>query len=178
MRTATIVLVAYTLCVVVAAVWRLMPGAAHDAVPDLGALTAAYLGLTVRRTLAPAVGGSIVLGYLVDLISGAPPGLCALVLALTGLVARAVQQRIYVRGALMTVAFSGFVARVAQAVSLAVRAIYRMPRAAMWIELRHAALVAIATAIVGSFVWRIFRRIDATYARTARDRDAALEGIR
>jgi hypothetical protein len=48
----------------------------------------------------------------------------------------------------------------------------------MWIELRHAALVAIATAIVGSFVWRIFRRIDATYARTHRDRDAALEGIR
>ncbi len=178
MRTATIVLVAYVLCVIVASIWRLMPGAAHDAVPDLGALTAAYLGLTVRRSLAPAVGGSIVLGYLLDLISGAPPGLCALVLALTGLVARAVQQRIYVRGALMTIAFSGFVALVAQAVAFVVRATYRMPTAAMWIELRHAALVAIATAIVGSFVWRIFRRIDATYARTARDRDAALEGIR
>ncbi|MGE5185385.1 MAG: rod shape-determining protein MreD [Acidobacteriota bacterium] len=178
MRTATIVLVAYLLCVIVASCWRLLPGAAHDAVPDLGALTAAYLGLTVRRSLAPAVGGSIVLGYLIDLISGAPPGLCALVLALTGLVARAVQQRIYVRGALMTIAFSGFVALVAQAVAFVVRAIYRMPRAAMWIELRHAALVAIATAIVGSFVWRIFRRIDATYARTHRDRDAALEGIR
>ena len=52
-----------------------------------------------------------------------------------------------------------------------------MPVAAAWIELRHMALVAIATALVGALVWKIFRRIDATYARTARDRDAALEGI-
>ncbi len=177
MRTGTIVLVAYALCVVVASIWRLMPGVAHDAVPELGALTAAYLGLTARRNLAPAVGGSIALGYLIDLISGAPPGLVALVLGLTGLVARAVQQRIYVRGAAMTIAFSGFVALVSSLLGVAVRAIYRMPRAAAWLELRHVALVAIATALVGPLVWRIFRRIDAFYARTHRDRDAALEGI-
>jgi rod shape-determining protein MreD len=177
-RTATIVLVAYLCCVVIAAVWRVLPGPLHDAVPDLGALTAAYLGLTTRRTLAPAVGGSIALGYLIDLISGAPPGLCALVLGLTGLVARAVQQRIYVRGTTMTVAFSGFVAIVASLLAMVVRAIYRMPRAAASIELRHLALAAIATAIVGPLVWRVFRRIDAAYARTHRERDAALEGIR
>ena len=59
----------------------------------------------------------------------------------------------------------------------AVRAIYRMPIAAAWIELRHIALVAIASALCGALVWKIFRRIDATYARTHRDRDAALEGI-
>ncbi len=176
MRTSTIVLVAYLLCVIVASMWRLLP--IRDAIPDLGALTAAYLGLTARRTLAPAVGGSIVLGYLIDLVSGAPPGLCALVLGLTGLVARAVQQRIYVRGTAMTVAFSGFVALVAQVLAITVRASYGMPRAAMWLELRHVALVAIATAVVGPLVWKIFRRIDAAYARTARDRDAALEGIR
>jgi cell shape-determining protein MreD len=178
MRTATIVLVAYVLCVVVAACWRALPIALHDAIPDLGALTAAYLGLTVRRNLAPAVGGSIALGYLIDLISGAPPGLCALVLGLTGLVARAVQQRIYVRGTTMTIAFSGFVALVSALLGLIVRALYGMPRAALSTELRHLALVAIATAIVGPAVWRVFRRIDAAYARTHRDRDAALEGIR
>jgi cell shape-determining protein MreD len=133
--------------------------------------------LTARRQLAPAVGGSIVLGYLIDLISGAPAGLAALVLGLTGLVARAVQQRIYVRGGAMTIAFSGFVALVAQALGIAVRAVYRMPVAEAWIELRHVALVAIGTALFGALVWKIFRRIDATYARTHRDRDAALEGI-
>ena len=177
MRTATIVLVAYVLCVIVSSFWRLFPGPVHDAIPDIGALTAAYLGLTARRQLAPAVGGSIVLGYLIDLISGAPAGLIALVLGLTGLVARAVQQRIYVRGPAMTIAFSGFVALVAQALGIAVRTIYRMPVAAAWIELRHMALVAIGSALFGALVWRIFRRIDATYARTHRDRDAALEGI-
>jgi cell shape-determining protein MreD len=176
-RTATLVLLAYVLCLVVAACWRLLPEPVRDAVPDLGALTAAYLGLTARRSVAPAVGGSIAIGYLVDLISGAPPGLIALVLGLTSLVARAVQQRIYVRGTPMTIAFSGFVALIAAAFAIVVRAVYRMPRASWSIELGHAALVAIATALVGPLVWRIFRRIDAGFARTHRERDAALEGI-
>jgi cell shape-determining protein MreD len=114
---------------------------------------------------------------LIDLISGAPPGLIALVLALTCLIARTVQQRIYVRGTTMTIAFSAFVSLVASILSLVVRAIYHVPRAAISIELRHVALVAIATAVIGSVVWRIFRRIDAAYARTHREREAALEGL-
>jgi rod shape-determining protein MreD len=178
MRTASIVLVAYVVCVVVAAFWRVLPGPLHDAVPDLGAVTAAYLGLTARRTLAPAVGGSIALGYLIDVISGSPAGLVALVLGLTGLVARAVQQRIYVRGATMTIAFSGFIALVSSLLAIVVRASYGMPRAAWSIELRHVALVAVATAMSGPLVWRVFRRIDAAYARTHREREAALGGIR
>ena len=176
MRTATIVLVAYFSCVVLGAVWRLMPWI-HDAVPDLGALTAAYLGLTARRNLAPAVGGSVMLGYLVDLISGAPPGLIALVLGLTCVIARAVQQRIYVRGATMTVAFSAFVALVAGILAMFVRGIYHVPSAAIALELRHLAIVAVATGVIGPIVWRISRRIDAAYARTHRERDAALEGL-
>jgi rod shape-determining protein MreD len=178
MRTATIVLVAYVVCVVLAAFWRVLPGLLHDAVPDLGAVTAAYLGLTARRTLAPAVGGSIALGYLIDVISGAPVGLSALVLGLTGLVARAVQQRIYVRGATMTMAFSGFIAVVSSLLAIVVRASFGMPRAAWSIEFRHLAVIAFATAVVAPLVWRVFRRIDAAYARTHRERDAALEGIR
>jgi rod shape-determining protein MreD len=170
------VIIAYFLCVIVGAVWRLLPWV-HDAVPDLGALTAAYLGLTARRNIAPAVGGSIVLGYLVDLISGAPPGLIALVLALTCVIARAVQQRIYVRGATMTIAFSVFVSVIASIVAIVIRALYHVPSAALSLELRHVAFAAIATGVVGPVVWRIFRRIDAAYARTHRERDHALEGL-
>lgn len=178
MRTATLVIVAYLLCVILAAFWRLMPIAiVRDAVPDLGALSAAYLGLTARRDVAPAVGASVVLGYLVDLISGAPPGLMALVLGLTGLVARTVQQRILVRGATMTIAFSAFVALVAGALALFVRALYNVPSGAFVTSLSHLALVTIATALLGPLVWRVFRRIDAAFARTHRERDAALEGL-
>jgi len=175
-RTATIVLVAYFSCVILGSVWRLIPWI-HDAVPDLGALTAAYLGLTARRNIAPAVGGSVMLGYLVDLISGAPPGLIALVLGLTCVIARAVQQRIYVRGATMTVAFSAFVALVAGILAMFVRGIYHVPSAAIALDLRHLAVVVVATGVIGPIVWRIFRRIDAAYARTHRERDNALEGL-
>ena len=140
-------------------------------------MTAAYLGLTARRNIAPAVGGSVMLGYLVDLISGAPPGLIALVLGLTCVIARAVQQRIYVRGATMTIAFSAFVALVAGILAMFVRGIYHVPSAAITLELRHLAVVIVATGVIGPIVWRIFRRIDAAYARTHRERDAALEGL-
>ncbi|HEX2690941.1 MAG TPA: hypothetical protein VHN14_30215 [Kofleriaceae bacterium] len=176
MRTATIVLVAYLLCVVVASFWRLLPWLG-DAIPDLGALTAAYLGLTARRQVSPAIGGAIVLGYLIDLISGAPPGLVALVLALTTLVARAVQQRILVRGATISIAFSAFVALVAGVLALVVRGLYRIPSAAFSVGLGHVAFVTLATAVLGPLVWRMFRRIDAAFARTHRERDAALEGL-
>ena len=176
MRTATIVLAAYVLCVAVASVWRLLPWI-DDAIPDLGALTAAYLGLTARRQVSPAIGGAVVLGYLIDLISGAPPGLFALVLALTTLVARAVQQRILVRGAVISIAFSAFVALVSGVLGLVMRALYRMASAQVAVELQHIVVVTLATAIIGPLVWRIFRRIDATFARTHRERDAALEGL-
>jgi cell shape-determining protein MreD len=178
MRTGTLVLVAYLACVVVAAAWRIAAfGPLHDAIPDLGALTAAYLGLTSRRQIAPAVAGSVVLGYLIDLVSGVAPGYNALVLGLTVLVARAVQQRIYVRGLPMTLAFSAFVALAAGVLGLAVRALYRMPHPTLSTELAHIAIVIVATALAGPLVWRVFRRIDAAYARTHRERDAALEGL-
>ena len=178
MRVATLVLVAYLLCVIVAAVWRLMPaGYLRDAVPDVGALTAAYLGLTARGHVAPAVGGSVVLGYLVDLISGGPPGLMALVLGLTGVVARAVQQRILVRGAAMTIGFSAFVALVSSVLVFLIRVMYGMPRGSVVVELQHVALATASTALMGALVWRVFRRVDAAFARTHRERDAALEGL-
>lgn len=178
MRTATLVIVAYLVCVIIASVWRLLPiSVFRDAAPEVGALTAAYLGLTARRGVAPAVGGSVVLGYLVDVISGNPPGLMALVLGLTGLIARAVQQRMLVRGLVMTMAFSAFVALVASVLALVVRGVYHVPRAAFALELQHIALITVCTAIVGPLVWRMFRRIDAAFARTHRERDAALEGL-
>jgi len=175
-RTATIVIVAYLVCVIVAATWRVLPWI-HEAIPDVGALTAAYLGLTARRQIAPAVGGAVVIGYLIDLISGAPPGLIALVLGITTLVARAVQQRILVRGAAISIAFSAFVALFVGVLTLLVRAVYRIPSAGFSIDLQHIAYMTVATAIVGPLLWRMFRRIDAAFARTHRERDAALEGL-
>jgi rod shape-determining protein MreD len=177
MRTATIVLVAYVLCVVVASVWRYMPGFTHDAIPAIGALTAAYLGHTTRPYRATAIGGAVVLGYLMDVISGTPPGLTSLVLAITADAARTTQQRIFVRGTMMTIGYSAFIALFAALVKIIICVLFGIPRPPIALELQHIALIAFATAFVGPVVWRLFRRIDAAYARTHRERDAALEGL-
>ena len=178
MRTATIVLVAYVMCVLLSAVWRFAPGFVHDAIPNVGALTAAYLGYTLRPYRAPSTAGVVVLGYLIDIISGTPPGLTSLVLAITAEIARATQQRIFVRGASMTIAFSGFIALVSALAGWLLRAWFKgLPTASASLELQHAAVAAFVTALVGPLVWKIFRRIDAAYARTHRERDAALEGL-
>ena len=178
MRTATLVLVAYAMCVIVAAMWHRLPiGIGKDAIPDIGALTAAYLGLTARRQASSAVGGSVVVGYLGDLISGGPSGLTALVLGFTSLIARGVQQRILVRGTTMTMAFSAFVALTSSVIALVVRKLFGVALAGVAVELQHIALGAVATALVSPLIWRIFRRIDAAFARTHRERDAALEGL-
>jgi rod shape-determining protein MreD len=177
MRTATIVLVAYALCVLVATVWRYMPGFAHDAIPALGALTAAYLGHTTRPHRAPAAAGAVVLGYLIDVISGTPAGMTSLVLFITADVARATQQRIFVRGMSMTIGYSAFIALFASLAKIVVCLIAGIARPPVALELQQIALVALATALVGPLVWKLFRRIDAAYARTHRERDAALEGL-
>jgi hypothetical protein len=98
-------------------------------------------------------------------------------LGLTALVARGVQQRILVRGATMTMGFSAFVALIAGVGGLMIRVVYGVPRASFALELKYIALVTVATTLVGPLVWRVFRRIDAAFARTHRERDAALEGI-
>jgi len=176
-RTATIVLVAYVLCVIVASVWRYMPGFVHDAIPALGALTAAYLGHTTRPHRVPATAGAVVLGYLQDVISGTPPGLSSLVLAITADIARSTQQRIFVRGMAMTIGYSAFIALFASLAKIVVSVLFGIPRPPVGLELQQVAMIALATALVGPFVWRLFRRIDAAYARTHRERDAALEGL-
>jgi rod shape-determining protein MreD len=177
MRTATIVLVAYSLCVIVASVWRFMPGFTHDAIPALGALTAAYLGHTTRPYRVPATAGAVVLGYLQDVISGTPPGMSSLVLAMTADIARATQQRIFVRGTAMTIGYSAFIAAFASLAKIVVSVGFGIPRPPVGLELQQMALIALATALVGPVVWRLFRRIDAAYARTHREREAALEGL-
>lgn len=178
MRTASLVLVAYLLCAVVTAVWRLTPvEALRDALPHVGALTATYLGLNARSRIAPALAGSVVLGYLLDLVGGGPVGFSALNLALVGLVAVGVQRRILVRGLTMTIAFCGFVGMIAAVLGVLVRVVYDVPTAGFGTELMFVLKASFATAVVGPLVWRLFRRVDAAFARTHRERDAALEGL-
>ncbi|MBP6631814.1 MAG: hypothetical protein KBG28_25055 [Kofleriaceae bacterium] len=178
MRTAAVVAVAYLLAVVVSSVWRLLPAPVSTVlVPDVVALTAAYLGLTARGPVAPAMAGAVVLGYLADLISGAPPGLLALTAALSTLLAHGVHRRLLVRGATMTVAFAVFVGVASSLLLLLLRVSHGLRGAAAGVELTRVAGVGLATGLLGPVVLGLYRRIDAAFARTGRERDAALEGL-
>jgi hypothetical protein len=177
MRIGTHALVAYLVLLVLGAVWRLMPiGLLHDAAPDLAALVAAYLGLTARAAIAPAVAGAVTVGYLADLIGGAPPGLHALIGGAVCLLGRGVHRRLLVRGWAVTLGFSAFVGAVASFLIIVIRMLSGRaidPGTALW----ELVLVAFGTAAIGPLVFRLHRRIDAAFARTHRERDAALEGI-
>lgn len=176
MRTSSHVLVAYLVLMLVASVWRLLPIMPHDASPDVAALAAAYLGLTARGRIAPAVGGAVAAGYLADLVGGSPSGLQAVVGGLVCILGHLVHRRILVRGLTMTLAFSAFVGGaaamlIAMIAALADRGLDLGP------TMRGIVQIALGTGAIGPTVLWLHRRIDAAFARTHRERDAALEGI-
>jgi rod shape-determining protein MreD len=159
-------------------VWRVLPlGPLAVAIPDLAAVTAAYLGLTARRGIAQAVGGAVVVGYLGDLLTGAPAGLGALIAGAVCILGYLVQRRLLVRGWAVTLTFCGLTGITAALLSIAIRAIGGQDLAPTSTEIFHAMAAAFATALFGPLVLRLLRRIDAAFARTHRERDQALEGI-
>jgi rod shape-determining protein MreD len=176
-RTASHALVAYLVLLVLGSVWHLLPlGFLRDATPDVAALVAAYLGLTARNSIAPAVAGAVATGYLADLLGGAPPGLHALVGGAVCLLGHGVHRRILVRGWSMTLGFSALVGAAASLLVIVIRMLSNHPLELSY-AMRELVLVAIGTAAIGPLVFRLHRRIDAAFARTHRERDAALEGI-
>ncbi len=177
MRTATCVLVAYVILLLVGAVWQSLPWIAPEMRPEIAAIVAAYLGLTARHSLAAAVGASIVVGYLADLLGGGPVGLYALVDGLVCILGYVVQRRLLVRGWGVTIGFSLLAGLVSAILVQILRGLSADPMAPLGTELLRMLGAGIATAVVGPPVLRLFRRIDAAFARTHRERDAALEGL-
>jgi rod shape-determining protein MreD len=175
MRLAAQVFLAYFLLLVVGALWRLGPF--ERAIPDLVALCAIYLGLAARDRLAPSMLAAVVMGYLADLLMGAPRGMLAASAALVCLLGHLVQGRLIVRGLLFTAAFSAVVGLISGLLLLGLRAWVGHLSGALGSELVTVLLSALFTGLVGPLVFRLCRRVDARFARTQRERDAALEGL-
>ncbi len=178
MRSATLVLICYGVTLVLGAMWMVMPlGPLRTTPPDIAAVTAGYLGLTARRGLAGPVAAAVIAGYLTDLLSGAPAGTGALVAGFTCVLGQLVQRRILVRGWAVTVGFAAAIGAVATLLTVLVRMGSGQPLAELRTELLEVALVAIASGALGPLVLRLYRRVDAAFARTQRERDHALEGL-
>jgi cell shape-determining protein MreD len=177
MRTATLVLIGYAILLIVGAAWSALPGPLPEMHPEIAAILSAYLGLTARRSVAAAVGGSVVIGYLADLLGGTPVGMYSFVSGLVCIFAHLAQRRILVRGWGVTLGFSLFVGLTSAVLVPIVRLVNFQPHAPFGTEALRMLGAGVATAAVGPMMLRLFRRIDAAFARTHRERDAALEGI-
>lgn len=178
MRSATLVLVAYALMLVAGVVWPALPlPVVGDAPPAFYAVTAGYLGLTARHGAAGPVAAAVVTGYLADLLSGTAHGLFALTGGLVCVAAHGVQRQILVRGWALTAGFALAVTVLATLVALILRATLGGALAGLGTELWALARVGLTTVVLGPAVIRLYRRIDAAFARTHRERDHALEGL-
>lgn len=175
MRIAAQVLLAYVLLIVLGAAWRFVP--LGRAAPDVVALSAVYLGLTARGRLAPAIFGATVLGYLADLLIGTPRGMLALGAGIMCILGRVTHRRLIVRGWGATLAVSFFTGLVSGVVAMCLRAYAGIPGAGLGVDLVVSLYAGLLTAAVGPVMLRLCRIIDARFARTLRERDAAMEGL-
>jgi cell shape-determining protein MreD len=178
MRSASLVLVCYGLMLIVGVAWARLPiGPLAEVPPELAALTAGYLGLTARNGLAGAVAAAVITGYLADLLSGSPPGLLALVSGMICMLAFLIQRRILVRGRALTLAFAGSLGLIAEILVWLLLGLTGQPQPQPSHPLLTFFMVALTTGVVGLGVLRLYRRVDAAFARTHRERDHALEGL-
>ncbi|HET6612974.1 MAG TPA: hypothetical protein VFG83_13330 [Kofleriaceae bacterium] len=90
------VLVFYVLLVVVNGLWRLLPAA--GIAPDLAVIAAVYFGLISQRPVAASTAGAIAVGYIADVLFGAPRGSFALAAGVVCVVCHLVGQRILIGG--------------------------------------------------------------------------------
>lgn len=175
MRIAAQIVTAYLILLVFAAVWRLLPLSTFT--PDIVVLFGAYLGLSAREELAPAVLGSVIIGYLADLLMGTPVGLSSFAAGLVCVVCHLIQGRLLVRGVVFTVVFSALTALAAGLLVVVVRAGSGLLPVGIGSELGTLLVTALITGLLGPFVFQACRQVDARFSKTRRQRDAAATGF-
>ncbi|HKA87871.1 MAG TPA: rod shape-determining protein MreD [Haliangiales bacterium] len=174
MRVAVHVLLAFLWTVLLGALWRLTPF--ELAAPDVALLYALFLGASSRGKVWEATLGAIVIGYLADVVGGAPPGLGAFVLGLLCVLVRMLSSRLLLRGALLTAVLSFVAAAAAGVATWAIRAAGGVGVGPLSRELAVALGSALLTAFLSPIVFRASRGVDARFARTQREREALREG--
>src|SRR5882672_857300 len=156
MRSAITLFVAYLLLILQSTVLELVP--VRMAAPSLGLLVVMHVGLSGKWSVSSAAIVAFATGYLLDLVSGAPQGVHALVFVLMAIFARALSARVAVTGIVMAAA-SSFVASLLAALLIVVVRAQVAPEGGYG-GLRQAPVEALLTAFAGPFVLGLLRRID------------------
>jgi rod shape-determining protein MreD len=177
MRSLLTLLVAYILLVLQSTVLELAP--VRMAAPSLGLLVVLYVGVSGKWAISSASIVALCTGYLLDLVSGAPQGVHALVFILICIFARALSTRVAVQGIVLSAAVSFVASLLASVLVIIVRA--RVTPEGGYGGLKDAPLEALLTGVAGPFVMGLLRRIDgkleATRARVGLGRGARSRNI-
>lgn len=120
MRTAATVFVAIVLVLLQSTVLELAP--VHMVTPSCGLLVVLYAAFSERWTLSSAAIFAFGLGYLFDLVSGAPLGVHAFVFLVMSQLARVLSTRLLMRGIILSAGIPFMASLVAGLLVLVVRA--------------------------------------------------------
>jgi len=165
----------FVVAVLVGALWRVTPF--EVVAPDVALLFVLYFGVTAARaTLPEATFAAIVIGYLHDVLAGAPRGAGAIVLGAVCILCRLSTARLLVRGRLFVAGFAFVGSLAAALVGAFIRVTFDAPVGRFFPELVTAVEAAAVTAIFAPPILRLCRWIDAKLARTQREREALREG--
>lgn len=174
MRIAAQVLLSYGLILLLGCLWHYLP--LDVAVPEVAALGALYLGLTARQRLAPATLGAVIIGYLSDLLLGTPRGSQALVAGVLCILGHLIHRRLLLRGRVVTMLLAAFTGLAAGLLGTPIRWFAgHLPGGGD--ALGAMVQAALVTGLVGPLVFHSCRAVDARFARTHREREAAREGL-
>ena len=175
MRVLAQVVAYFLVAVLLGALWRVTPF--EVVAPDVALLFVLYFGVTAARaTLPEATFAAIVIGYLHDVLAGAPRGEGAIILGAICILCRLTTARLLVRGRLFIAGFAFIGSLAAALISVFIRVTFDAPVGRFLAELITAGEAAALTALFAPPVFRLCRWIDAKLARTQREREALREG--
>ena len=175
MRVVAHILAAFLLLAVTGGIWRVFP---FDVLaPDPALVVAVFLGASARGRLWECTIAALLIGYIDDVLSGAPRGLGAFVLGTIAVLMRLASARLLVRGSVFIAIICFVAAVVAAALTLAARAAFGAGGPPLELEVMSVVGSAFLTALIAPAIFRMCRAIDGRFARTEREREALREGL-
>jgi rod shape-determining protein MreD len=148
--------VAYLLLILQSTVQELAP--VRMPAPSLGLLVVLYVGLSSKWAISSASVVALCTGYLLDLVSGAPQGVHALVFVIMVVLARGLSTRVAVQGILLSAATAFVASLVAAFLVVLVRA--QVSPEGGYGGLRQAPVEELLSGLCGPVVLGLLRRID------------------
>lgn len=156
MRQAATIASAFLLLLLQSTIVEVSP--VHLVTPALGLLVVLHMGLSPKWTPSSTALVAFCVGYLFDLVSGAPRGVHAFVFVLMSLLARLIATKVAVRGFVLTAATGFVTSLVAAGIIVVVNAL--VSSEGDYTGFREAPLEALMTGLFAPLVLWLLQKLD------------------